>query len=295
MAPKADFSTLLSGTFDVWIKNFGVFFLVFLLLSLVTGGLSLVGSIVLLGVPFVGGATTIVSVPSTSDILAFIGYELFVGILGWVLTSLVLGGVVDFSVRRYRGENVRFQDSLSRGFQRLFSILGANLLVTLITVVVFLLWAVLLVVGALSLVTAGGTAGAIAALCGALVAFPFIAVLVIYLAIALSLYAPAIMMEGAHAVDSLHRSWTLTRGHKWSIFGAGLILYILLAIIDIAIGAVGGASQNAIVELVATAVAAGITGAWLAILTSVAYDRIVRQPVPSAWPQPYMPPPTPPR
>lgn len=295
MPRRVDFSTLLSGTFDVWVKNFGAFFLVYLVLSLVTGALSLLGASVILGVPYVGGSFPLGSVPSQASLVEFVGYEIVIGIIGWVFGSIVLGGVVDFSVRRYRGENVRIQDSLSKGLTRVLSIMGANLLVTLVTLGVILLWAVLLVFGVVALVSTGGTAGGIAALCGALIAFPFIGVLVIYLDIALSLYAPAIMTEGAHAVDSLQRSWTLTKGHKWSIFGAGLVLFILLIIINGAIGAVGSLSGNSILELVATAVASAVTGAWIAILTAVAYDRIAKLPQPSAWPPAYAPPAYPPR
>ena len=295
MPPKVDFSTLLSGTFDVWVKNFGSFFLVYLILSLVTGALGLAGAYFILGVPFVAGATPIIATPTTTNLLAFIAYEIFVGVVGWVFASIVLGGVVDFSVRRYRGENVRIQDSLSKGLQRVLSILGANLLVTLITLGVIMLWVGLLIAGAIAIVATGGTAAGIAAVCGALIALPFIVVLVIYIDIALCLYAPAVMVEGAHAVDSLHRSWSLTRGHKWSIFGAGLILFILIAIIDVAISLGAGVTANPIVELVATALGAAITGAWIAILTSIAYDRIVRQPQPSVWPATTMPYAFPPR
>lgn len=295
MPPKVDFSALLSGTLDVWVKNFGPFFLVYLVLSLVTGAISLAGAYFILGIPFVAGATPVFSAPTNATILAFVAYEIFAGFIGWIFASIVLGGVADFAVRRYRGENVRIMDSLSRGVGRLLSILGANLLVTLITLGVVALWAVLLVVGVLAVVTTGGAVAGIAAICGALIALPFIGVLVLYLDIALCLYAPVVMMEGAHAVDSLHRSWGLTKGHKWSIFGAGLVLFILIIIIDGLISGATGFTGNAIVQLVGTALAAAITGAWITILTAVAYDRIARQPQPSVWPPAYAPPAYPPR
>jgi len=292
---RAGFSSILSGTFDVWTKNFGAFFIVYLVLSLVTGGLSLAGAYLILGVPFVGSSFIPGTVPTTSSLVAYIGYEIVVAVISWVLTSMVLGGVVDFSVRRFRGENVRIMDSLSKGMQRVLSILGANLLVTVITLGIILLWAGLLVLGAVSFVATGGAAGAIAAVCGALIALPFVFVLVLYFVLALCLYAPAIMVEGSHAIDSLGRSWALTKGHKWSIFAAGLILGIVLALIDGAIGVVGTVTGNPFVQLGATALATAITGAWFAILTSVAYDLIVRQPQASVWPPSYAPPGSPPR
>lgn len=296
MPAKVDFSTLLSGTFDVWVKNFGSFFLVYLLLSLVTNGLNLVGAYLILKIPYVGGGTIpITTAPTTSDLLAYVGYQVLVAIISLIFGSIVLGGVVDFSIRRYRGENVRLMDSMSKGLQRVLSILGANLLVSLVAVGVILLWAVLLIFGVVALVATGGTAGGLAALCGALIAFPFILVLVLYLVLALCLYAPVIMAEGAHAVDSLHRSWALTKGRKWSIFGAGLVLFIVTIIIGAIVGGIGALTGNPIVSLVATALATAITGAWITILTAVAYDRIVKQPQPSVWPPTYGPAPYPPR
>lgn len=286
---RANATGLLSGTFDVWVKNFGSFFLVYLVLALVTGGLSLAGSYLILGIPYVSGGTFSVTVPSTAHLVAYVVYQIFVAIVSWVFTSMVLGGVVDLSVRSYRGENVRLKDSLSRGLQRVLSIMGANLLVTVITVGVILLWVVVLILGAFSLVATGGAAGGIAAVCGALVALPFVMILVVYLVIALSLYAPAVMMEGAHAVDSLGRSWNLTRGHKWSIFGAGLVLGILLVILTAIIDGVGVVTGNALIQLVTTALGTAITGAWFAILTSVAYELITKQPQPSVWPPTYTP------
>ncbi len=296
MPRRADAGSMISGTFDTWAKNFGPYFLVYLVLALVTGGLSLVGSYVILGVPYVSSGTFSFTTPSTSNVLAYVGYELLVALVTWVLTSMVLGGVVDFSVRRYRGENVRMMDSLSRGLQRVLSIMGANLLVTLITAGVAILWAVALLLGALSLVSTGTTAGGIAAVCGALVAFPFVLFFVLYVNLALALYAPAVMLEGQHAVDSLGRSWNLMRGHKWSLLGAGIVIGIVLLLIDGALGLVGGIGSNDIVLLVADSIGAALTGAWFAILTSVAYDLITKLPQPSVWPPTYAPPPAmPPR
>ncbi len=290
MPKRADTGTLLSGTFDVWVRNFGSFFLVYLVLSLVTGGLSLAGSYFILGIPFVSSGPFSVTVPSVSDVVAFAVYEVVIGLISWIVGSMVLGGVVDFAIRRYRGENVRITESLSRGLQRVLSIMGANLLVTIITLGVIVLWVVALVLGALSLISAGGVGAGLAAVCGALLAIPFVLFFVVYIDIALCLYAPLIMMEGQHAIDSLGRSWNLTKGHKWSLFWSGLVLGILLVIIDGAIGAVGAISGDALVQLVTTAIATAITGGWFAILTAVGYDLITKQPQASVWPPTYTPP-----
>jgi len=110
MPKKADTSSLLSGTFDVWVKDFGSYFLVFVILALVTGGLSLAGSYLILHVPFVSGGAFAFTNPSTSDVVAYVAYELVVAMATWIFTSMILGGVVDFAIRRYRGETARMMD-----------------------------------------------------------------------------------------------------------------------------------------------------------------------------------------
>jgi hypothetical protein len=279
---------------DVWTKHFLEFFVVFLVLTLVTSGLSLLGSILLLHVPIGAGGfggISLTSPPTGLDLAAFVGYEFVVIVIGLVLGSVVLGGVTDFSVRAYRGERVRLQDSLMRGVQRFLSVLGANLLVTLITVGVIFVPIILL----FTVVLGGFSAASIALLCGAALAFPFLAVLILYIYLALLLYAPVIMVEGAHAVDSLGRSWNLTKGHKWSLFGATLVIGIIAGLLGAAIGFAGALTGNFVVSYVATAIATGVTGAWSVILAAVAYDLILREPRASLWPPTYMPPAYPPR
>ncbi len=291
-ARRADFSNMFSGTFDVWIRNIGPLFLVYLILNLITGSLSVIGSILLLGVPYTAGGIGGISfiAPSAVDLLAFVAWEFLTVLVSLLITSAVIGGVTDFGVRQYRGERVSIMDALRRGFERLLSVLGANILVTLITVGVILVPFAVLVAGAL---TIGASPAGIALICGAVIALPFLAVLVLYLVIALSLYAPAIMMENKHAVDSLYRSWDLTKGHKWSIFATGLVVGILAAIIGGVAGFVAVLSGNAIVEVVVTAIVAGITGSWYTVLAAVAYDLIVRAPAPQPWVPPYAPAPPP--
>ncbi len=282
---------MFSGTFDVWIKNFLPLFAVYLILNLVTGSLTLVGSFLLLGVPYVPGGIGGISfvAPTGADVVLFILWEFIAVIISLLLTSAVIGGVTDFAVRQYRGEKVPIMVALRRGFQRMLSVLGANLLLTLITVGVILAPFALLILGAF---TAGSNVGGIALICGALIALPFLLVLVLYIAIALGLYAPVIMMEDKHAVDSLYRSWDLTKGHKWSILWAGIVVGLLGAIL----GGVGGVATalNPYVGLFVTAIITGFTGSWFTILAAVAYDLIVRSPPPMAWPPPYVPVPPPP-
>ncbi len=292
--PRADFSSMFSGVFRVWSENFLPLFLVYLVLTLVTGTISVLGGILILGIPYLSSGLAGISftTPTNLDLGLLILWEVAVTLVSWVLTSAVLGGVTDFAVRRHRGEAARIQDSLNRGFRRLLSILGANILVGLIIVALVLVPITLLVAGALAVVASPGAA--LGLICAGLLALPFLGVLAIYISIALSLFAPAIMMEGAHAVPSLERSWTLTKGHKWSLFAAGLVLGLVYLLVDGAIVAIGLLSGNAIVEIVTGALAAAVAGSWFTLLAAVAYDLIVRTPAPMPWPATYAPAPVPP-
>ncbi len=289
---QADFGNLFSGTFEVWGRDFVPLFVVYLVLSLITGSLTAVGAVLLLGVPYIstglGGVTF--TIPAGTNLALFAVWSFVSGIISWILTSVVLGGVTDFAVHRYRGENVRIMDSLSRGFKKVLSILGANLVFTLIIIGLI----ALPLLGLLAVAFVAGPAAGIALLCGLLIALPFLMALALYMAIALGLYAPAIMLEGSHALDSLARSWDLTKGHKWSIFAAGLVIGIIAIVIG-AIGSVGTVfALNPIVQIVVSAILAGITGSWFTILASVAYELIRRTPPPYAYPPPYGPTPYPP-
>ena len=48
---------------------------------------------------------------------------------------------------------------------------------------------------------------------------------------------PAMLAEGVGPVRALDRSWTLTRGHFWRLFGILLLMYLLTSVISGALGA----------------------------------------------------------
>ena len=96
----------------------------------------------------------------------------------------------------------------------------------------------------------------------------------------MSLYAPAIMIEGAGAVDGLKRSWALTKGHRLSLFGALFVVGIISAVVTGAITFPAGLAGLWVVSLVASALASAIVAPWAVVLAAVAYDLILR-PFPS--------------
>ena len=286
---RATVSDMLSGLFDVWSKNFLAFFLVYLVLALITSALSGFISVLFLGSFQPGGGipgSPIVVDPSF-DVGALVLFSIAAIVLSIVLNSIVLGGMTEYAVRRYRREPMTLEQALRRGLERFLSVLGANLLVTLIIFALVLL-PLLLILPVALLAGAGGigASGALALLCGLLLAFVVGGVVAIFVFVSLSLYAPAIMMENARAVDSLSRSWALTKGHRWSLFAAILVTGLLVVVISALITFPASFSGNIVVLYVAVALASGITAPLFTILFAVAYDAIVR---PAGW----MPPPVP--
>src|SRR3989475_11444218 len=95
------------------------------------------------------------------------------------------------------------------------------------------------------------------------------------------------MMENASAFGGLSRSWQMTRGHRWSLFGAILVTAILVGVISIAIsiplglvGSAGGLIVAAFVSVGSSALVSAFVGSWVVILVAVAYCLLCRHPTP---------------
>ncbi len=273
---------LLSGTFEVWSKDLASYFVVYLVLAAVTGVIGGALSLALIGSFGVGGVIpgTPGTIPSGTSLLSLLLYAAAAIVASAILSSIVAGGMTEFAVRRYRGESMTVKDALRRGIQRFLSILGANILLTLI-ILGLVLVPLVLVIGVVLVSAGGGVSGAgIALVCGLLGALVIGGIIAIYVYVAMSLYAPAIMMEGAGAVDGLMRSWSLTKGHRLSLFGALLVVGLLSTVVTGAIAFPAGLAGLWVVSLVATALASAIVAPWAVILAAVAYDLLAR-PFPS--------------
>jgi len=281
--------------FDVWTKNIKEFFVVFFVLGLVNGLLGALVALAILGTfgPstsfFPGGPPSGIP-PSALGNLAL--FAIISILAGAIPSSIVGGGMTEYAVRRFRGESITLERALRRGLDRFLSILGANLLLTLLPALVFVPFLLIL------LPFTGGTvnpATAIGAICGGFVLLAVGGLIALYVGIAMSLYAPAIMMENATATSGLMRSWRLTKRHWWSLFGAILAAGILGGVITLVITTPISLLRSPFATILAAALATGLVGAWSVILASVAYDLLVRQPsygLPPYYPSVTLPPPT---
>jgi Membrane domain of glycerophosphoryl diester phosphodiesterase len=109
----------------------------------------------------------------------------------------------------------------------------------------------------------------------------------IWLAVKLSMAFPAIVCEKAGPLASIGRSWQLTKNNWWRVFGALLVVFILLFVITLAVGGVLGAvllGSDSISE-VAFAILTTLIGLlisaityplWASVVTVLYYDLRVR-------------------
>ena len=281
---------ILSATFEVWTKDLTSFVVVFLILGIITGVIGSVLSFAILGFfPTRTGGIPGSPNPSLTgiDVPRLVAYLSAAAVASVIVSSVVLGGMTEYAVRRFRGEPMTIEQAIRRGIHRFLSILGANILLTLITLALVILPLVLIVSTILAAGTGGSPSTVLAALCGLLLALLVGGIIAIYVYVAMSLYAPAIMMENKGAVGGLARSWELTRGHRLSIFGAGLVVAIISAIVSGIVTTPASWAGNALVSLVATILASAIVGPWAVILFAVAYDLIARQPTYPTMAPPY--------
>lgn len=277
--PRADFSSILSGFFSAWGRDVFRYILVYLVVGLAVQAALAAARLAL--PTLLSGAVSGVSSTDPYALLVSLAQTLLIitalsfGITT-VLTSLVAGGVVDFAVRRGHGERLRMRDSLRRGLRRFPRILGASFGFGLATtgLVIVGLWAMFAGFGGL---TSSPTPGAIAALCGGVLLELACVVASIFLLVILFLYVPPIMLEGATAIGSLRRSWSMTRGHRLSLFAAILVVSLLSLAVSFAAAAGALLPYPLVLGPLVLAVATAISGSWTMILAAVTYDLILKE------------------
>jgi len=183
----------------------------------------------------------------------------FVYLLNLVVLNLVATGATVFIVSEsYLGRPLSAREALARATPYMGRILVCSLLMALVVGLGFLL-----------LVIPG-----------------------IVLAVGLALAIPAVVLEqGRSASAALSRSWELTRGSRWRMFGLGVTLLVLLYVPVVAISGLAavllprGTGFALITSSVATVVAIAIGGIaqlfiyplFYCVLTVTYYDLRVRK------------------
>jgi hypothetical protein len=160
---------------------------------------------------------------ATAGIIGFVIIAVIVAIL---LLSAQSAALVYAAARRYLARDVAIGESFRAGVAASARLFIAGILVFLAIVC---LWAVLLIVAAL---TRQGLAFVLAV--------PAALVLTAYLGASWLVAPVVVVIEKMGPVAALGRAWSLSSGHRWRILGIQVLLFILNLVLSVLIGALFG-------------------------------------------------------
>ncbi|NDW02837.1 hypothetical protein [Jiella pacifica] len=91
----------------------------------------------------------------------------------------------------------------------------------------------------------------------------------------LSVFVPAIVVEGA-GFGALARSARLTKGYRWPLVGFVILVYVVFYLVGLAIGLFGGflVGLSPILFLALQGIVSGLAAAFASIAVAVAYARL---------------------
>jgi hypothetical protein len=151
-------------------------------------------------------------------------FGLIVVVLAVVILSTQTAALVYAMGARYLGRPTNFGEAFRAGLSAAPRIIGAGLVVFL---TVFLGWAVLIVIMAVSQQVLVVLGLSIAGLVGTIYFF------------ASTLVSPVVAtLERAGPVTAIRRSWQLSQGNLWRIIGLQLLLFVLNAVISVVLSAI---------------------------------------------------------
>lgn len=213
--------------------------------------------------------------------LAFVG--LIVGFIITLIVNTTIGGMYpDLTKQILEGEEVDLGGVVSKALGRFFSLLGAAVLVALITLAGTIPLIIGLLISVLALVNpAMATIGLVFLVLGI--------VLVLYIMCWYYCVIPALMLEDRGILDALSASKQFSNGRKWAIFGLIIIVAIISIILNLIVSFFPGIVGTALVFLVAL-----IITVYESVIPSYLYIRyrgLLVTPPPSApvYPTPVTP------
>jgi hypothetical protein len=177
--------------------------------------------------------------------------DVVITIMQFLLAYLLTAALVYGTIQDLRGRSVNVGECFSRGISMIFPVLG-------VAIVSF----VLMALGFVALIIPG-----------------FIVVTMLWVAV------PAAVIE-RNGLSALPRSAALTKGYRWRIFGLLLVLFFILFVLSLPIGAIGGVlvlmamSGDGSVDVVITIImalnwiVASFTGAFSAVVYAVSYHDL---------------------
>ena len=225
-----DLGTILGSSFRVLRRNpkptFGA-------ALLIQGSVSLLLILVVAGVTFgavfrVGSSSSQNAGQITAGATGLVIVASIIPGLLAVIASAVLQGIIVLEVSRGAvGEKLTLRALWARARGRIGALIGwAALLVLASTIVIAVIVAIIVL-----LVVSLGTGGIIAAVLIGIVAFFGLAVAYVWLSTKLALVPSVLMIERLSIRESVARSWSLTEGFFWRIFGITLLVAVIVGFV----------------------------------------------------------------
>ncbi len=284
-------SELLDRTFTLYRSNFWLFCGIMALPQVVIAAISVV--------VYINPATRTVPTFQTNPqdpfaAFAALGPILFAAFLLVVLTSLVFAvavSAVTFAVSALcLGQPASIRKSYSMLRTRIFGLVGLIL-------ILFFIGSVFLMAGLLAGGIVGGALGAALTfvtpiLGGVFVILALLAGMILgfWLIMRFSISIPVFLLEGRGVFDSLARSGALTKGHRWRIFVAILVMTMIVFVIrflfQLPFTIAGGIQTSRVIiplwQHVGSSVAGAISGTLVGSLLTIAvvliyYDVRIRK------------------
>ena len=260
---------ILEGAFQSLRVNPRAMFLPSLLVNAVIGGLAALAGYLLSQVPVTSSGPDGVEVN-----LQIAGAQYgssTINLLFTVLAAAVLSGLLIVAVSRaVLGRLATPGEVWERTKPRVWALIGETLLVQVLTIVITVvlgLIAVAIVAGIGASTDFDSAASVVVAALAVLVIVVVTLVLAFLVGIRLSLAPAALVLENLGVIESMKRSWSLTRGFFWRILGITLLVQIIVGLISGMVGGVIGLIQ--LLALAASPDAKGILMAVTAFLTAL--------------------------
>ncbi|TFF91061.1 hypothetical protein EU545_05820 [Candidatus Thorarchaeota archaeon] len=159
-----------------------------------------------------------------------LGIVLVLMVIGMILLSASAGAAIKIALDDYGQPGASsLGDSLSYSVSRIVTLIGVQLLVSLISLAIFLPGFVF-AFGIVLLILSGQLVALEMALLAILALIASLALL-LYVNIRLSAALAVAMAEDEGAVNSVKRAWSLSGGNFWHIFGARVLLILVILVV----------------------------------------------------------------
>lgn len=286
------FGELLDRAIKLVMRNFKAFFLPVLVISLVVG---VVGTSLLFAVfpaLFVFDPTAIEGVgaegplpTSPLEIGALIGAGTVTATLQWLGFLLAAGACFRAIQVAYAGGVPEAGEAARTSLRRLHSVFWLGLIYGLVSFGLYI--GMSIVIGILvGVVTSAGVPLAVAIVVGVLVGVG-VAALWWWIVVRWSVALPALFTEDLRGTKALARSWSLTRGRGWVIFGLLIITVLLVGVLYVVVfalttGLAFVGAESIVAQLIINVVAGAVFNVvsvpvLAALLGAIYYDLRVRK------------------